>query len=233
MITFLHGFMGHPSDWDDIRSALSEFDASAFHVKPAADWQASVSQLCESIIEPTVLVGYSMGARLAIGIAIEAPRLCDALVLISGNPGLESDDARQQRWLADQDVAARIESQPLEEFLADWYQQAVFASLPNEIRESEIRRKLNQSSSDWPSILRTHCVARQPNYWPQLSQLAMPVLVVAGQNDEKYRNIANRFSHQGPSDNVTTTIIPDCGHIVHREQPAALVQTLRDFVNLL
>lgn len=216
--------MGHPSDWDDVRAALPEFESVAVEIKPATDWQSSVKQLAESILPGSIVVGYSMGARLALGLAFEDPNRFRGLVFVSGNPGLESETEREERWRSDQKLAERIEAGSLKPFLNDWYQSSVFSGLPDDVRRSEIARKMAQSSNDWPSILKACSVARQPNYWPRLSELAMPTLVVAGESDEKYRKIAERIREEK---NVSVSVVPNSGHIVHREQQAALVDLIR------
>ena len=229
-LTFIHGFMGHPSDWDDVRAALPKYETFAAEIGVSPDWQASVQQLADTMPEPSIMVGYSMGARLSLGVAMEFPQKCQALILISGNPGLESAEAREQRSLSDEQIAKQIETDELEPFLNQWYRASVFATVPEEIRRAEVQRKLAQSSSNWPAILRANSVAGQPNFWPRLNELSMPVLVIAGEQDEKYREIAFRFAAEQPLPNATTKIIPNCGHIVHREQPEALVEIVRTFV---
>jgi 2-succinyl-6-hydroxy-2,4-cyclohexadiene-1-carboxylate synthase len=222
--------MGHPSDWDEVRAALPEYDTAAVAIQPAAAWETTVKQLADSISPDSIIVGYSMGARLALGVAFEVPQRCQGLMFVSGNPGLESEQVREQRWLSDQKVAERIETGELGTFLNDWYQASVFEGLADEIRLAEIARKLALYSNDWPSILRTSSVSKQPNFWPRLNELTMPVLVVAGQRDEKYRNISLRFDDE-TSANVESKIVPSCGHIVHREQPEAFVEIVRQFAN--
>ena len=207
-LTFIHGFMGHPSDWDEVRAALPEFQTTAVNILPSSDWQSSVRQLADSIPDRSVVVGYSMGARLALGIALESQRVA-GVVFVSGNPGLETDAARDQRWEADQKIANQLEQlepDSLKPFLEQWYQADVFASLPLEIRREQIARKREFLSPDWPKILRTHSVSRQPNYWPSLKQLSIPTAVVAGELDEKYREIAVRFAGEARSDLVLSLI---------------------------
>jgi 2-succinyl-6-hydroxy-2,4-cyclohexadiene-1-carboxylate synthase len=222
--------MGHPSDWDEVRSALPEFETFAIAIKPTSNWNSSIRRLTESISHRSILVGYSMGARLALGMALEHPDQFDGLVLISGNPGLESQEARDQRQRADEQVARRIEDGNLKAFLEQWYQADVFSGLPEAPRNAEIERKLIRDSSDWPAILRTNSVSQQPNFWPRLNELSMPVVVVAGERDEKYKEIAIRFERGASRKSVASKVIPDCGHIMHREQPQALIRIIRDLL---
>ena len=229
-LTFLHGFMGHSSDWDEVRASLPGFETDAIDVTVAGDWQTGIQQLGETIAPDSVLIGYSMGARLALGVALEFPRQFAGLVFASGNPGLESDEDRQQRWQSDCSLAEQLETESIELFLQNWYRAEVFAAVPEEIREAEIARKLNHSSCDWPAIMKANSVSRQPNYWPRLTELKMPTVVVAGELDEKYRSIAFRMKAQRGTSDLETQIIRDSGHIVHRERPDAFVQLLQDFL---
>lgn len=232
-LTFIHGFMGHPSDWGDVRSMLPEFETNALEMPVAADWQASINQVADGISDSAIVIGYSMGARLALGVALENPQRCAGLVFVSGNPGLEHVEARERRWKADQKIAQELEQltpESLQPFLERWYQVDVFATTPQDIRHAEIVRKCERFSPEWAKILRANSVSQQPNYWPRLSELSMPTAVVAGELDEKYREIVVRFDQEHGSGNVSKTIVSDCGHIVHRQQPETLVQTIRDLV---
>ena len=223
--------MGHPSDWDDVRAAFPEYVTSAVEIEPASDWQSSLKQLSESTCEQSVLIGYSMGARLALGLALEYPHRYEGLIFVSGNPGLESDDACEQRREADEQVAKKIEAGLVEPFLKDWYQASVFAALPEEIRKVEIQRKMARCSTHWPAILRANSVSQQPNYWPRLNELSIPTVVVAGELDEKYSKIAAKIAEESDSPDLSAQVVSECGHMVHREQPTALVQIIRDFVD--
>lgn len=228
-LAFLHGFMGHPSDWDEVRDTIGQScDTYALEVQPADDWASCLRQLAVSIPEHSILVGYSMGARLALGLAIEFSSNFSGLVLISGSPGLETQEARDLRWLADQKVASQIESQPRRDFLTGWYRQSVFDTVPEHIVTSVIKRKLKQNSQHWPAILKTLSVAKQPNYWERVDELAIPALAVAGEQDEKYKRIALRL--QDAADNIEAKVIANCGHLVHREQPSNLAKAIGNFL---
>ena len=231
--------MGRPSDWDGIRDGLhrvvSAVDSEAIAITPATDWATSLQQLASQISEGSTLVGYSMGARIALGLAVAYPQQFNGLVFISGNPGLESENARLERWQADQQLATRIEGlesvASRQQFLEAWYQQGVFASVPENVRVEEIHRKLNSEFEMWAGILRTYSVGQQPSYWPDLGGVSGPVCVVSGEEDEKYRQIAVRIGEKNAG--VVVQLVPDCGHIVHRERPDTLIELIADFVATL
>lgn len=229
IITMLHGFMGDPSDWDWIRSQLPEYEIVTPLIRPAANWQAGVQQLIGELPERSLLVGYSMGARLSLGIALAEPTRCEGLLFVSGNPGLEEETAREVRYQGDCRIADRIEAEPREDFLQSWYtQSAVFQSLTERVRDDEIRRKSARAADSWSDILRAYSVAKQPNYWPRLGELTLPMMAVAGKLDRKYTNIIVRM---GLEPNFETRIVPACGHIVHREQPHVFLHLLRDYLS--
>jgi len=225
--------MGHASDWDEVRDMLRQegFDSQATELCPAEDWLESLQLLGHSIPSGAILVGYSMGARLALGLSLDFDERFAGLVIISGNPGLETPEACEARWLAAQRVANRLETEPIEQFLEDWYRQSVFAGVPSEVLQAEIDRKQKLDSASWPQILRANSVSRQPNFWERLSELKIPTLSIAGERDEKYRTIAKRLEHELHGSQCK--IIPDCGHIVHREQPQVLVSAIEEFAEQL
>ena len=229
-LVFLHGFMGHASDWDEVRSQLPEFETRAINIEVATDWHGTVRSLTSLLTKNSIVVGYSMGARLALGIALEFPEQCAGLIFVSGNPGLESETERAEREIADEKIADRIAAGQLEPFLQKWYQSSVFTTLPEEIRDQEIERKLGRDAKHWPEILRVNSVSQQPNYWPRLHELVMPTWVVAGERDEKYKTIANRV---GEVAQIKVDLLPNCGHMVHREKPLELASLIRDFIKPL
>ena len=233
--------MGHSSDWDEIRESIRErlpdCETCAVDLEPASNWDNSVRQLADKVPPRSVLIGYSMGARLSLALVLNHPGRYAGLVFVSGNPGIESKEARRDRWRADQELAAQIESirdaESIAPFLQRWYQQAVFASVPEIVRQSEVRRKQANWSDRWPAILRANSISRQPNYWSQLPDIAIPVWVVAGQDDEKYRRIAVRWLENKMDSPVDTRIVPGSGHLVHRERPDALSQIIQECIDNL
>jgi 2-succinyl-6-hydroxy-2,4-cyclohexadiene-1-carboxylate synthase len=237
--------MGHPTDWDEIRCCVDTeiggfshpLEIHAPEIQPAKDWDTGISKLAEQVPDHSIVIGYSMGARLALALAIEFPERIAGLMLISGNPGIESDDQRKQRFEHDSVLAGRLEKlvspEQREVFLEMWYQQPVFATIPDQVRNSEIARKLQHDHALWSKVLRTFSVAEQPNYWPRLNAIEVPIWMVAGQNDEKYSSIARRIVDESQSSKSKAVIVKQSGHIVHREQTQGLVQIIGEFLQAL
>jgi len=220
--------MGDPSDWDLIRSEFPDYQVVAPLIKPADHWQAGIEQLTAELPAQSVFVGYSMGARLALACALAKPETCQGLVFVSGNPGLEDEVARQNRQRADDQIADQIDTQPRKDFLIRWYTQStVFKSLTEKARNDEIDRKAARPGDNWSDILRTFSVANQPNFWPRLCELDIPILAIAGAQDTKYANIITRMGQEA---NIETRIVATSGHIVHREQPQVFLCALNKYL---
>lgn len=220
--------MGDPSDWDLIREELPDYEIVTPLIKPAANWDAGVKQLIAELPERSILVGYSMGARLSMAMALTAPKMCQGLIFVSGNPGLEDQEAQDKRYAGDCRIAERIESEPRRDFLHHWYTEStVFKSLTDRVRADEIERKAARTGDDWSAILRTYSVAKQPDFWPLLGNLRVPSMAIAGMLDRKYTNIVLRM---GVESDFQTRIVANCGHIVHREQPYVFLQLLKEYL---
>lgn len=227
-ITFVHGFMGDPSDWDLMRAELADYDVVTPLIKPAADWSAGVAQLADELPDRSIIVGYSMGARLSLALALSNPDACAGLVFCSGNPGIEDQQQRESRYANDCKIADRIDSDDRRDFLQHWYHEStVFKSLTARVRDDEIERKAMRTGDDWSAILRAYSVAKQPNYWSDLDKLSMPVTAIAGMQDRKY---AQMISRMGSLPNIDARIVSACGHIVHREQPHVFLHLIREFL---
>ena len=176
-----------------------------------------------------VYVGYSMGGRLALHLALARPDLVDGLVLLGATAGIEVEEQRTARRAADEALAADLERDGLDVFLDRWMAQPLFASLPPEAAGRDDRRR--NTAADLASSLRLAGTGTQEPLWDRLETLAMPVLVVAGEHDERFAAIGRRMAIAiGP--NATFAVVPDAGHAAHLEQPRAFGQLLREWLAL-
>ncbi len=173
-------------------------------------------------------VGYSMGARLCLHLALADPGKVEALVLVSGTPGIEDPAQRAERRAADEALASRIETEGTTKFLDEWLSAPLFARLPPEAA-CRSERERNQPEG-LASSLRLAGTGTQDPLWARLGELSMPVLVVAGAEDAKFAALARRTTDAiGP--NATTALIPSAGHAVPWEDPEALLDSYRHWTN--
>ncbi len=191
----------------------------------------SVTSLIEWLAagEPPVLIGYSMGGRLALRYALERP--VERLVLISAGPGIGDAVAREERRQSDERLAATLTGDDTEAFIDEWLAKPLFAGLG---RRHEIWRavdretRLLNSAQGLASALVDFGQGTQPYLGDRLSDLAVPTLIVAGADDSKYVAIAGSM-HAAIKDSQLA-IIKGAGHAVVGEAPAELGDRISHFL---
>ncbi len=248
VVLFLHGFMGSSEDWRDTITALKgRYRCLAVDLPghgdslglPPEDYtldgaaRTLLDLLDEIDVKRSALVGYSMGGRLALYLALRYPERCAGLFLESASPGIEYAAERQARREADEERAWFLESSDFGTFLADWYRQPLFASLARHegLMEKTIEVRRRNSPGELARALRGMGMGNQPSLWDQFGELKTPALDVTGALDEKYAVIARRMADLNPR--LRTAIVPDAGHNVRLEAPETYLSLLQDFLEAL
>jgi len=173
-------------------------------------------------------VGYSMGGRLAMHLALDQPELVDRLVVLGATGGLDDEGERAARRAADEVQAASIEADGVEAFLERWLALPLFAGLPDDPADRAERR--TNTAAGLASSLRLAGTGTQAPLWDRVHELAMPVLVVAGARDAKFTALGRRLTAAiGP--NATLTLVPGAGHAAHLERPDAFLAVLRAWLD--
>ena len=178
------------------------------------------------------LLGYSMGGRLALALALSQPHRLRALVLESSSPGLADAGERAARRRQDESLARRIERKGMKDFISYWEQLPLFASqkrLSAETRGSLREQRMANSTRGLAGSLRGAGTGAQPSYWSQLSQMRMPALLLTGALDTKYCAVAARMAAVNP-DFLAQQIV-GAGHCVHLERPHQFQRAVLDFLN--
>ncbi|HEX6386915.1 MAG TPA: 2-succinyl-6-hydroxy-2,4-cyclohexadiene-1-carboxylate synthase [Anaerolineae bacterium] len=235
-LVLLHGFSGSASNWaihipaftqryrviaiDILGHGRSDApaDPARYRMENVAGDIAAV--LAEVQAEPVHLLGYSIGGRLALYLAVTYPDLIQSLILESASPGLESSEEREQRRRQDEQLAAWIEQEGVEAFVQRWERLPLFASqqrLPPSIRDNLRRQRLQNSAKGLANSLRGMGTGAQPSLWPRLGELKIPVLLLAGEVDPKFVAIGERMAATIPF--VDLMIVPEAGHTIHLERP--------------
>ena len=172
-------------------------------------------------------LGYSLGGRIALHLALAQPDRVAALVLLGAHPGIEDPTERDARRRADDELAEHLEAVGLEAFLDEWLAQPLFASLPPEADQRAAR--LANDPVALAASLRNLSTGRQVPLWDRLPALAMPGLVLAGERDDKYTRLG-RQAVAAIGANATFEIVPDAGHAAHLERPEFVAQRVRAFL---
>jgi 2-succinyl-6-hydroxy-2,4-cyclohexadiene-1-carboxylate synthase len=174
-------------------------------------------------------LGYSMGGRTALHLALARPELVQRLVLIGATGGLDADAERSDRRIADERLAERIEEIGVEEFIDEWLHQSLFASIPEPVI-GRAERATN-SAEGLARSLRLCGTGTQRSLWPDLGRLTMPVLVLAGSEDAKFVSLGQRLC-ESIGGNATFASVPHSGHSTQLENPADTATIIRAWLSI-
>jgi 2-succinyl-6-hydroxy-2,4-cyclohexadiene-1-carboxylate synthase len=221
-IIALHGFLGLPTDWHSWRKHLGpheNFLAINLWSDPLLNSSLTFAQWTDSFVtfvankfkpsQAIELWGYSMGGRLALSALNSAPALFSKAVIVSANPGLESEIARKLRAANDVEWAQRFETQNWQDLVHDWNSQLVFQA-PTPVDNSVNRLETHFKRAHLAQALRNWSIAHQPNFWPGIEKINIPVDWHVGEFDKTYLEIGQRA--ESLNSKIKLKIHPGCGH---------------------
>jgi len=231
-VVLLHGFTHTAASWETVVSALGRrYRALALDLRGHGEaagrvpvtLQAALDDLAGSAPRRFTLVGYSMGGRLALHAALAFHE--QRLVLIGASPGIADAAERAARRAADEALADEIETLGIEEFADRWAQTPVLAGQPPDVAAAVHADRLRNQPAGLARALRGLGTGALPSLWDHLSELDMPVAIVVGERDEKFRAIAREMAVGLRSAEVI--VVPGAGHAVHLEAPSRVAQAIR------
>jgi 2-succinyl-6-hydroxy-2,4-cyclohexadiene-1-carboxylate synthase len=172
-------------------------------------------------------VGYSLGGRLCLRLALDRPELVEALVLLGASPGIADPSERARRRLADEALARELERDGVAAFLDRWLAGPLFATLPPE--RAGRHERLANTTDGLASALRLLGAGAQAPLWDRLGGLRRPTLLVAGALDAKFAGLAAAMAAAiGPAARVA--LVPGAGHAAHLERPAEVAALVEGFL---
>jgi 2-succinyl-6-hydroxy-2,4-cyclohexadiene-1-carboxylate synthase len=246
-LVLLHGFTGSAAamagvarafedDFETIAPDLPGHGRSAAR-PPAADtgFDDTVARLVATLDAAghrrAHWLGYSMGARLALGVAVRHPARVASLVLLGGRAGIEDPLERAARREADEALAGRIETIGVEAFVDEWLAQPLFATLARlgpAFVAAQREARLANDARGLAASLRALGPGAQPPLFDALAGLRLPVLLVAGALDARFVASARELARRLPD--AEPCVIADAGHAAHLEQPAVFHRAVAAFL---
>jgi len=244
-ILMLHGFLGSSKDWFEVTDTLK---SKFFCILPDLPGHGRTKSLSDSDyamqstalsllailnqeeIKQAALVGYSMGGRLALYLALTHSEYFSKLILESASPGLKTEKERQARMASDAAVISNLKTQTIDEFITGWYSQPMFDTIRQDSSKFEelLKSRSENNSENLSKSLKFMGSGVQPSLWDILADLKQPTLLIVGANDNKFKSVACEMQER--SEAISLATIASAGHNVHFERPQEFVMELQKFL---
>ena len=226
---FVPGFMQRGDSWAPVADAVGERYPSTCLDFRSHSFESRLGELREAARPGTVPVGYSMGGRLVLHLAVREPDRFAALATVGARAGIDDPDERERRRAGDEELAAWMERSTIEEVVARWERLPVFGHQSEELIEAQRPGRLSHDPRLLANLLRTAGQSSLPGLWDELGRLPIPVLALAGEHDDRYMTAARRIALLAPRGEARPVM--GAGHAAHLEQPAATAQLLLEFLD--
>jgi 2-succinyl-6-hydroxy-2,4-cyclohexadiene-1-carboxylate synthase len=233
-VVLLHGFSATGRAWDGVATRLEREgyrplapDLPGHGTAPECQrpitFSGCVGHVLAQAPERFVLCGYSLGGRVALHVALNAPERVSRLVLVSSGAGIDDAAERAERRGADRRLADELESVPFEDFIERWRTQPLFAEEPPEVGRLAREDQRRNRPARLAAVLRGIGSGEMEPLWGRLAELTMPVTVVVGERDATYRELGRRMAETiGGAELVTIA----GGHGLVLENPEAVAGVL-------
>jgi 2-succinyl-6-hydroxy-2,4-cyclohexadiene-1-carboxylate synthase len=203
-VVLLHGFSGTGRAWDGVAEELQREGyrplapdlpghGSASGFEPPITFAGCVSHVLACAPERFTLCGYSLGGRVALHLALGAPERVSRLVLVSSSAGIDDAADRAARRRADAVLAEALETAPFEQFIERWRTQPLFAGDPAAVDRLARAEQRRNDPLALAAVLRGIGTGEMQPLWHRLTQVAMPVSVLVGERDTRYRALGERM----------------------------------------
>lgn len=245
-VLYLHGFLGCQDDWNEAveilgdrfnhcrvdlpgHGARHQILSPQSYTMPGYTFLL-VAALNDCDVHRCSLVGYSMGGRFALYLLAHFPQQFSRAVIESASPGLRTEQEQAARCFEDNKLVYKLRKQPIDEFLRDWYDQPLFATLDKTDPRFEAMLESRRAHDPIGLARSLECMSAgaMPSLWDRLPRIKTQVLFISGENDAKYRALAQEMANLCPRGQVA--IIPGAGHNTHFERPEEYCRVVTQFL---
>lgn len=230
-LIFLHGFLGCSNDWSETIELLkNDFYCVAIDLpghgksvtisSPLSDGFNHCHRLIKNIIdelniEQYILVGYSLGGRIALDYArTQNDQRLRALLLESSHIGLIDDQSKERRFMEDYSWAQSFATESILDTLSEWYEQEIFSNLSDRKRELLINKRAHNYGVPLANMLLATSLGKQPYALPYMKETELPIYYCVGEKDKKFKEISRQLNGL---QHITITEFTHSGHNIHQE----------------
>jgi 2-succinyl-6-hydroxy-2,4-cyclohexadiene-1-carboxylate synthase len=228
MVLFIPGFMQRGDAWRPVAELLPERYPSVMLEHEQHSFEGRLREIAAAG-EGRLLVGYSLGGRLALRAALRAPERYLGVVTVGATAGIDEPSLRSTRAEADERLAAWIEAAPIEDIVGVWERQPLFADQSEALVEAQRPGRLAQDPAALAMILRTAGQGVLEPVWHELLFLELPLVAIAGARDEGYVRAAKRIADTAPRGRAE--IVEEAGHAVQLQRPDEVARVLEGLLD--
>lgn len=215
--------------WQSVADKVSQRYRSTCLDPQTATLEERLSEVRLAAKKGSVVVGYSMGGRMALHAVLREPRFYRGLVTVGAHAGIEDPQERATRRVHDAEFAAWIERSPVKAIVEKWEAQPIFRTQAGDLLDSQREGRLAHNPAQLASLLRTAGQGTMAPVWDRLGEVSCPMLCVAGELDESYVEAAERMARGVPHGHMA--VIPRTGHAAHLESPTRVAEVLLEFLD--
>jgi 2-succinyl-6-hydroxy-2,4-cyclohexadiene-1-carboxylate synthase len=240
-LVLLHGMLGGPHSFDALGGVFNDRLVHAptlFGHGPAPravpdTFEDATDRLAEELDPlggPVDVLGYSFGARLALGLCARHPGHVRRALLLSVHPGLRSEPERAERRAQDEALAIRLEREGIAAFVDHWERLPLFASqdgLPSQLVAAQRAVRLAHRPTAIAAAFRRLGLAEMPDLRDTIAALRDRARLVVGAIDDKFVALNLQLTRSIPG--LAVEIVPGCGHSLILEAPARVARIAAAF----
>jgi 2-succinyl-6-hydroxy-2,4-cyclohexadiene-1-carboxylate synthase len=228
MVLFIPGFMQRGDAWRPVAELLPERYPSTMLDHSEHSFESRLAEISQAGAG-RVLVGYSLGGRLALRAALRSPGSFAAVVTVGATAGIEEGPLRVARAEADEKLASWIETASMEDVVSLWERQPMFADQSDALVEAQRSGRLSHDQRSLALLLRTAGQGALEPVWHDLRSFELPLLAIAGARDDGYTRAAKRIASTAP--NGRLAIVEEAGHAPQLQRPDEVARLISEFLD--
>jgi 2-succinyl-6-hydroxy-2,4-cyclohexadiene-1-carboxylate synthase len=231
MVLFIPGFMQRGDAWRPVAQLLPERYPSVLLDHREHSFEGRLREIADAAAgrSRSVLVGYSLGGRLALRAVLRDPSRYAGLIIVSATAGIDEPAARSARAEADERLAAWMEAAPIADVVGIWERQPLFADQSDALVEEQRAGRLSHDPAALALLLRTAGQGVLEPVWHELMRLELPVLAIAGNRDDGYVRAARRIADTAPHGRAA--VVEEAGHAAHLQRPDEVARLVVEFLD--
>ena len=233
----IHGTLQTPEVWDPLEGEFT-LDGKVLLFQPENLWEEEPAgfwgwskEFCNRVVLNgrgcrQVLMGYSLGGRLAFHAYLDNPELWSAVIIVSADTGFQDESYKERQLEIDRRWGERFREENSGELMAEWDALPVFCGLPN-LAFREVERLEGGKIADF---FDRFSKGRQDDLLPRLKGMeSPPILFLSGDRDVKYGKFGRILAEKCPA--ITHKVIKGAGHRVPWENREGFVEEVQAFLD--